>query len=223
MKQIWLQKNLEQCDEHATFKIHYGWCKNFTLTHHLIVQIYANPNQLHSDFILQYTKQNKVKQEYPYVEIRKVIYGYPQVDMLANKLLKTTSTSLNTLKYPSLSDCIILDWKIVLLCHLRLEFPTHNDRYCHVKIYKKQLQWCKHPYWARPQDCLNPAPTTKHITEAEEPLLTDTFPKLTKTGQTKIWQVVSIILYYAQAVNPTLPMALSTIASKQVHATKITK
>ncbi len=65
------------------------------------------------------------------------------------------------------------------------------------------------------------APKPKKIgTEAQASFPQDNTPKLDKKGIKQVQQIVGSILYYAQAVNMTVLMALSTIAVDQMKATK---
>ena len=57
---------------------------------------------------------------------------------------------------------------------------------------------------------------------AQRPIKPDTSPPLTKDETKHIQRVVGSILYYARAVDLTVLMALSTIASEQSHSTQNT-
>jgi hypothetical protein len=48
----------------------------------------------------------------------------------------------------------------------------------------------------------------------------DTSPKLDEKGKKRIQQIVGSFLYYARAVDPTILMALSAIASQQSAPTE---
>jgi hypothetical protein len=56
--------------------------------------------------------------------------------------------------------------------------------------------------------------------EAQRPLLLDASTPLNKTGIKRVQQIIGSILYYAWAVNMTILMALSTIATEQTEATE---
>ncbi len=72
----------------------------------------------------------------------------------------------------------------------------------------KKLQAC--PY----------SPVPKQFgTEAQAPLPAGTTPKLDTKGVKWVQQIVESILYYAQAVDMTVLMALSCIAMEQTKAT----
>ena len=51
----------------------------------------------------------------------------------------------------------------------------------------------------------------------------DTSPKLDEKGKKRIQQIVGSFLYYARAVDPTILMALSAIASQQSAPTEQTR
>ncbi len=57
--------------------------------------------------------------------------------------------------------------------------------------------------------------------QATDPI--DKSPKLNKTNKKHIQQIVRSFLYYAHAVNPTILMALSAIASQQALPTEDTR
>jgi hypothetical protein len=73
----------------------------------------------------------------------------------------------------------------------------------------KKLQAC--PYSPEPK---------RFGTEAQAPLPADTTPKLDAKGIKRVQQIVGSILYYAQAVNMSVLMALSSIAMEQSKATE---
>jgi hypothetical protein len=84
---------------------------------------------------------------------------------------------------------------------------------------KKLLQKYKHRTPQKPQNCpYTPAPK-QYGAAAQTPLPTDISPKLSDVEIKEIQCIVSSILYYAWAVNITIPMALSSIASKQTRGT----
>jgi hypothetical protein len=82
-----------------------------------------------------------------------------------------------------------------------------------VYIAKHLLQY-KHPHPRKLQHCpYNPNPIKYgQDNQATDPI--DTSPKLNKANKKHIKQIVGSFLYYARAVNPTILMALSAIASQ---------
>ena len=114
--------------------------------------------------------------------------------------------------------------KGVLYCRINLKWD-----YCKLTLYismpeyiQKQLQKYKHQHSSKPQ--YSPYPTTlrKYGAASQEPKLQDTAPPANKEEITHIQQVLGRILYYTIAVDLTILVALSTIASKQAKATKTT-
>ncbi len=75
----------------------------------------------------------------------------------------------------------------------------------------------------KPQHCpFTPNPVT-HSKNNQAPNPTNDSPLLDDAGKKRIQQVVGIFLYYAQAVDLTILMALSNIATQQSAPTKHTK
>ncbi len=84
---------------------------------------------------------------------------------------------------------------------------------------KKKLQEYKHVVEKKGQSCpYTPAPK-QYGSEAQAPLPPDDSPLLDNVGIKRVQQIVSSILYYTQAVDMTVLMALSTIAAEQTEAT----
>jgi hypothetical protein len=86
----------------------------------------------------------------------------------------------------------------------------------------KQLQWYKHASHTQQQHCpFCPQPKQYGIA-AQHPIEPDTSPPLLPEDIKQVQRVIGSILYYAWAVDLTVLMALSTIASKQAKGTKST-
>jgi hypothetical protein len=83
---------------------------------------------------------------------------------------------------------------------------------------KKKLREYGHlfPEWV--QNCPYSPEPTKYCATAQEPLPTNTSPPLDAKGIKKIQKIVGSILYYAQAVEMAVLMALSLIAIEQKKA-----
>jgi hypothetical protein len=91
------------------------------------------------------------------------------------------------------------------------------------KYVMKQLTCYAHPAPDKPQHCpFLPNPIT-HSKGTQAPTPTDDSPFLDDAGKKCIHQVVGSFLYYARAVNPTLLMALSDIATQQAAPTENTR
>ncbi len=86
----------------------------------------------------------------------------------------------------------------------------------------EQLQKYKQDCLQCPQYCpYSPLPK-QYGSEAQRPLPPDTSPPLSKDDIKHVQRIIGNILYYAQAVDLTVLMALSTIASKQAKGTQNT-
>ena len=86
---------------------------------------------------------------------------------------------------------------------------------------KKQLLKYEH-IMRRIQHCPYSPEPKKYGAEAQAPLPQDTSRKLTEKEIKQVQKIVGSILYYARAVDMTVLMALSSIASKQTKGTKHT-
>jgi hypothetical protein len=90
-----------------------------------------------------------------------------------------------------------------------------NAQICHETAH---LLFSPHAY----QTPFAPNPII-HGKNNQAPNPTDNIPLLDNAGKKRIQQVVGSFLYYAQAVNPNILMALSNIATRQSAPTKTTK
>jgi len=107
------------------------------------------------------------------------------------------------------------DWSGDLYCGLQRAHCGHFD----ARIHKKLLQKYKHKMPTKRQHCpYTPAPK-QYGAEAQAPLPIDISPKLSREDIKEIQRIVGSILYYARAVDITVLMALSSIASKQTRGT----
>jgi len=90
---------------------------------------------------------------------------------------------------------------------------------------KKKLKQYDHAFPNRAQTCPYPyLPEPKsNGARAQAPLPDDNSKPLDKKGIQKIQQIADSILYYARAVDMTVIMALSSIASEQMMATEKTQ
>jgi hypothetical protein len=89
--------------------------------------------------------------------------------------------------------------------------------------FMKQLICYAHPAPDRPHHCpFSPNPIT-YGKDTQAPTPTDDSPLLDNAGKKRIQQVVGSFLYYARAVNSTILMALSDIATQQATPTEKTK
>jgi hypothetical protein len=91
------------------------------------------------------------------------------------------------------------------------------------KYVMKQLTRYAHPAPVKPQHCpFSPNPIT-YDKDNQATTPADDSPLLDDAGKKQIQQVVGSFLYYAQAVNATILMALSDIATQQAAPTENTK
>jgi CO dehydrogenase/acetyl-CoA synthase delta subunit len=115
------------------------------------------------------------------------------------------------------------------ICELTEDWS--GDLYCGIKLHwdyiartvdismpgyiKKLLQKYKHKMPTKPRHCpYTPAPK-QYGAEAQALLPIDISPKLSDEEIKEIQRIVESILYYARAVDITVLMALSSIASEQ--------
>ena len=116
------------------------------------------------------------------------------------------------------------DWKGDLYCGISLKWD-YEERTLDISMpgyIKKALQRYKHERSPRRQDAPYPAAPRIYGAAAQAPSPDDDSPEATEGEIKHIQQVVGTILYYARAVDITVLMALSTIASEQATATKTT-
>jgi hypothetical protein len=116
---------------------------------------------------------------------------------------------------------IVEDWKGDLYCGISLAW-NYNNGYVNIAMpayVAKQLLWYEHPHPTKLQHCLyNPNPIKYgQDNQATDPI--GTSPKLDEANKKHIQQIVGSFLYCAHAVNPTILMALSAIASQQALPT----
>jgi hypothetical protein len=91
------------------------------------------------------------------------------------------------------------------------------------KYVMKQLARYAHPAPVKPQHYpFSPNPNT-YGKDNQATTPADDSPLLDNAGKKQIQQVVGSFLYYAQAVNATILMALSDIATQQAAPTENTK
>jgi hypothetical protein len=91
-----------------------------------------------------------------------------------------------------------------------------------VKYVMKQLTKYGHVAPLKPQHCPYLPTPIKYGTDNQSPLPIDDSPRLDKAGKKRVQQIVGSFLYYAQAVDPTILMALLGISSQQAAPTENT-
>jgi hypothetical protein len=108
------------------------------------------------------------------------------------------------------------DWTGNLYCGIKLNWD-YNKRTLDISMpgyIVKQLQRYKHAPPTRPQHCPFYPQPKQYGSTAQRPIKPDTSPPLSKEDIKQVQRVIGSILYYAQAVDLTILMALSTIASE---------
>eukprot|EP00804_Cyclotella_cryptica_P024021 CCRYP_020049-RA/>CCRYP_020049-RA protein AED:0.41 eAED:0.41 QI:0/-1/0/1/-1/1/1/0/276 len=86
----------------------------------------------------------------------------------------------------------------------------------------KVLQRFQHPNPSPPQDGPYKPYPKKYGAVAQDPIPTDDSASLDAAGLKRIQQVVGALLYYARAVDNTILLSLSAIASEQAHPMQLT-
>jgi hypothetical protein len=115
-----------------------------------------------------------------------------------------------------------LDGQFILRDKLLWDYTTHTLDISMLGYITKLLHKYKHKIAKKPQHCpYTPAPK-QYGADAQAPLPNDISPKLSADKIKEIQRIVGSILYHARAVNSTVLMALSSIASEQMKGTKNT-
>ncbi len=119
---------------------------------------------------------------------------------------------------------LVEDWTGNLYCRIKLKWDYYK-RTLDISMpgyVQKQLDKYKHAVSPRRQNCPYSPEPKKYGSKAQSPLPIDTSQKLDDKGIKQVQKIVGIILYYARAVDMTVLMALSTIASEQTQGTERT-
>jgi hypothetical protein len=115
------------------------------------------------------------------------------------------------------------DWTGNLYCGIQLDWDYERTVDISMLGYiKKKLQEYGHIMLNKFQGCPYSREPNKFGTEAQASFPKDNTPKLDEKGIKRVQKNVGSILYYVQAVDMTVLMALSTIAVNQTKATKRT-
>ena len=118
-----------------------------------------------------------------------------------------------------------VDYEGKLYAGITLDWNYGRDRYVDISMpgyTLKQLIRYAHKKPRRPQHCPYSPNPIKYGAKIQEPLPTDDSPLLGPKDIKYIQQVVGSFLYYARAVDPTILMALSSIAADQAAPTENT-
>jgi hypothetical protein len=112
-----------------------------------------------------------------------------------------------------------------LYCGINLQW-NYDKGYVDLLMPKyvlKQLTHYAHPAPLKPQHCPYSPNPISYGKDNQASTPTDDSPPLNNAGKKRIQQIVGSFLYYARAVNPTILMALSDIATQQAAPTENTK
>jgi hypothetical protein len=111
-----------------------------------------------------------------------------------------------------------------LYCGIKLDW-NYNAHYVDLSMpayVHKQLTRYAHPTPKKPQYCPYTPNPIVYGSKPQAAAPTDESPPLDEAGKKRIQQVVGSFLYYARAVDPTILMVLSDIASQQNKPTEKT-
>eukprot|EP00804_Cyclotella_cryptica_P001552 CCRYP_003759-RA/>CCRYP_003759-RA protein AED:0.38 eAED:0.38 QI:0/0/0/1/0/0.5/2/0/316 len=117
-----------------------------------------------------------------------------------------------------------IDWDGKLYCGIQLDWD-YNLRTLDISMPRyidNVLQRFQHPIPSSPQNVPYKPFPKKYGTAAQDPLPKDASGPLDSAGQKRIQQIVGALLYYARAVDNTILLSLSAIASEQAHPTQLT-
>ena len=112
-----------------------------------------------------------------------------------------------------------------LYCSINLKW-NYNKCYVDLDMSKyvmKQMTRYAHPAPLKPQHCPYSPNPISYGKDNQAPTPTDDSPLLDAAGKKRIQQIVGSFLYYAHAVDPTILMALSDIATQSSAPTVNTK
>ncbi len=109
---------------------------------------------------------------------------------------------------------VTIDWMGLLCCGVKL---TWDYKQCHVNCsmpgyIDKALKKYQHPMPTAPRDAPYATAPIQHGTKVQQVEIDTTFP-LSPMELKRVQDIVGTLLYYAQAVNPTLLAALSAITA----------
>eukprot|EP00804_Cyclotella_cryptica_P007704 CCRYP_001322-RA/>CCRYP_001322-RA protein AED:0.33 eAED:0.33 QI:0/0/0/1/0/0/2/0/410 len=107
-----------------------------------------------------------------------------------------------------------IDWDGALYCGIHIDWDYNNQRWTFP---------CRGTSTKYSNDSNTPSlhrHNTKYRAAAQDLILTDA--SLDAAGLKRIQQIVEALLYYARAVNNTILLSLSVIASEQAHLTQLT-
>jgi hypothetical protein len=122
-------------------------------------------------------------------------------------------------------EAVTVDWDASLYCGISLKWD-YIRRTCDMSMpgyISAALAKYKHPHPKRPQYAPHRYNSPQYGRHVQLPEPVDESPFLPPPGVKRIQQVTGTILYYGRAVDNTLLVALSDIASRQSKATNLTE
>ena len=119
---------------------------------------------------------------------------------------------------------VSIDWEGKLYCGMTLEWD-YNKRTVDISMpnyIKNVLDKFKHPTPLRPENAPHKPVTVHYGRKIQLTEVPSTAAPLNKDQIKRLQQIIGSILYYARAVDNTMLMTLSTLASAQANATEDT-
>ena len=120
---------------------------------------------------------------------------------------------------------VTMDWSGSLYVGIRLKWDyTNRTVTLHMPGYvQTALKRFTHPPPSKPVHAPYKAPKKQYGVKVQLTEPTDDSTPLTPSQKKTIQQIIGTFLYYARAVDPTMVVALSTLAAEQAHATAKTQ
>jgi hypothetical protein len=119
---------------------------------------------------------------------------------------------------------IVEDWECNLYCGITLKW-NYTKRYVNLSMaayITKQLTQYGHITPLKPQHCPYAPNPINYGKDNQSPSPINNSPLLNNAGKKQIQRLVGSFMYYARAVDPTILMALSDIATQQAAPTENT-
>jgi len=116
------------------------------------------------------------------------------------------------------------DWDATRYCGLTLawDYDQRTVDLSMPRYIQRALQRFHHPAPARPQHAPHAWTQPDYGAKVQYVPDQDTTAALDPAGRLRVQEVIGVLLYYARAVDPTLLVALNTLASQQAMATQAT-
>jgi hypothetical protein len=132
------------------------------------------------------------------------------IKYIGNENLKHLFQALRTGTYE-----IVKDWMGELYCVITLDWNyVAMSGHCNACLCDKNLTRYNHPPPLKPQHCPYTPNPIVYGKDNQAPTPGDISPLLDAAGKQRIQQIVGSFLFYARAVDPTILMALSAIATQ---------